>query len=118
MPEERKTVESYLDDMPRYGDNRYAVEPGRNLILIVVESMNSWLLNRTVNGVEIMPRLNRLLSEEGTFSALHLIPQVKDGRSSDSHLIFNTGLLPAKVGATAVLYGGNTYPGFGACVER
>ena len=110
--EERKTVESYLDDMPRYGDNRYAVEPGRNLILIVVESMNSWLLNRTVNGVEIMPRLNRLLSEEGTFSALHLIPQVKDGRSSDGHLIFNTGLLPAKVGATAVLYG------FGACVER
>ena len=111
--EERKTVESYLDDMPRYGDNRYAVEPGRNLILIVVESMNSWLLNRTVNGVEIMPRLNRLLSEEGTFSALHLIPQVKDGRSSDGHLIFNTGLLPAKVGATAVLYGGNTYPALG-----
>lgn len=111
--EERKTVESYLDDMPHYGDNRYAVEPGRNLILIVVESMNSWLLNRTVNGVEIMPRLNRLLSEEGTFSALHLIPQVKDGRSSDGHLIFNTGLLPAKVGATAVLYGENTYPALG-----
>ena len=117
-PEECATVDNYLAAMPRYTDNRYAVEPGRNLILIIVESMNSWMLGRTVNGVEIMPRLNRLLGEEGTFSALHLIPQVKDGRSSDGHLMFNTGLLPARVGATAVLYGGNRYPALGHALKQ
>ena len=117
-PEECATVDNYLAAMPRYTDNRYAVEPGRNLILIIVESMNSWMLGRTVNGVEIMPRLNRLLGEEGTFSALHLIPQVKDGRSSDGHLMFNTGLLPARVGATAVLYGGNRYLALGHALKQ
>ena len=39
---ELSTVANYLDGIPRYTDNRYAVEPGRNLILIVVESMNSF----------------------------------------------------------------------------
>lgn len=117
-PEECATVDNYLAAMPRYTDNRYAVEPGRNLILIIVESMNSWMLGRTVNGVEIMPRLNRLLAEEGTFAALHLIPQVKDGRSSDGHLMFNTGLLPARTGATAVLYGENRYPALGHALKQ
>lgn len=116
--EERATVDDYLAAMPRYTDNRFAVEPGRNLILVVVESMNSWMLNRTVGGVEIMPRLNRLLAEEGTFAALHLIPQVKDGRSSDGHLMFNTGLLPARTGATAVLYGENRYPALGHALKQ
>lgn len=116
--DERATVDNYLVDMPRYTDNRLAVEPGRNLILIVVESMNSWMLDRTVGGVEIMPRLNRLLRQEGTFAALHLIPQVKDGRSSDGHLMFNTGLLPARTGATAVLYGDNRYPALGHALKQ
>ncbi len=115
---ERSEVDKFLDESPRYADNRYAVEPGRNLILIVVESMNSWLLNRTVNGVEIMPRLNNLLAREGTFAALHLLPQVKDGRSSDGHLMFNTGLLPARAGASAVLYGTNRYPALGDALKQ
>ncbi len=114
---ERQEIENYLADMPRYTDNSYAVEPGRNLILIVVEAMNSWMLNRTINGVEVMPRLNGMLREEGTFSALRLIPQVKDGRSSDGHLLFNTGLLPCRVGATAVLYGSHTYPSLGEALK-
>lgn len=116
--EERESIAAFLADSPQYTDNRYAVEPGRNLILIVVESLNSWMLNRTVNGVEIMPRLNRLLTEEGTFSALRLVPQVKDGRSSDGHLMFNTGLLPARVGATAVLYGENRFPSLGEALKQ
>ena len=115
---ELSTVANYLDGIPRYTDNRYAVEPGRNLILIVVESLNSWMIGRTVNGVEIMPRLNRLLEREGTFSALHLIPQVKYGRSSDGHLMFNTGLLPARVGATSVLHGENRYPALGHALKQ
>ncbi len=117
-PEEKESIRLFLDETPRYTDNRYAVEPGRNLILVVIESLNSWMLNRTINGVEIMPRLNVLLREEGTFSALHLIPQVKDGRSSDGHLMFNTGLLPVHVGATSVQYGENRFPSLGEALKQ
>ena len=93
-----------------YNDNRFAPPARKNLILIIVESFNSWYLNRTVCGVEIMPRLNAMLKEEGTIAALNVLPQVKDGRSSDAHFTYNTGLLPLRTGSVAMSFADNEYP--------
>lgn len=90
MSKEKKQIHNTILDHPR-----------KNLIIIIVESLNSWLLNRTINGIEITPNLNRFIKEDSVISALHILPQVKDGRSSDGHLMINTGILPLQSGAAA-----------------
>lgn len=101
--EELAEVDKFISEIPKYRDNTYS-QGEKNLIVVVVESMNSWLFNREVNGVRIMPHLDSLMRCEGTISALKVFPQVKDGRSSDGHFIINTGLLPLSSGSVATSY--------------
>lgn len=114
---EREEIDLFLQQRDDYSDNTFAVEGKKNLIMIVVESFNSWHLGRVVCGEEIMPNLNRLLKEEGTVSALKVLPQVKDGRSSDGQFICNTGLLPLKTGSVAVSYNENEFPSVAKALE-
>ena len=116
--EERKEIDEYIAASPKYTDNIFAGNEKKNLIVIVVESLNSWLLERSVCGTEITPNLNALLQKEGTVSALKVLPQVKDGRSGDGHLIINTGLLPLTSGAVSTSYAENTYPSLSKALKR
>ena len=117
--DDRRRIESYLARQPRYTDNSYASPQRRNVIVIVVESLNSWMLDRTVCGVEVMPHVDSLLHREGTVAALKLLPQVKDGRSSDGHFIINTGLLPLSSGSVATSYAHNRrYPSLARALKR
>ena len=52
-----------------------------------------------VNGKDLH-KIN-LIIEDSVISALHILPQVKDGRSSNGHLMINTGILPLQSGAAA-----------------
>ena len=52
---EKKQIHNTILDHPR-----------KNLIIIIVESLNSWLLNRTIDGIEITPNLNRFIKEDST----------------------------------------------------
>ena len=117
--DDRQSIESYLASQPRYSDNSYAMAERKNVIVIVVESLNSWMLDRTVCGVEVMPHVDSLLHREGTVAALKLLPQVKDGRSSDGHFIINTGLLPLSSGSVATSYAHNRqYPSLARALKR
>lgn len=80
----------------------------KNLIIIVVESLNSHALTAKVNGREIMPNLKSLIEREGTVSNLNIVTQIKDGSSGDGQLIINTGLLPIKNGSANLEYGSTT----------
>lgn len=82
----------------------------KNLIIILVESLQSWPIKLTVQGVEVMPRTNQFLNQPETVLFPKVMPQVKDGRSSDAQLLLNTGLLPLNVGATSGLCSANNYP--------
>lgn len=96
------TRNSYIQ---QFGYNR-----DKNLILIIVESLNADVIEKSINGIEITPVLNRLINEKGTVSNLNVITQVKDGGSSDGQMIYNTGLLPIKSGCTAYNFGSNEFP--------
>lgn len=87
-----------------------SLNTGKNLILILVESMQSWPIGLTVQGVEITPYINNLLKYDNTLFFKREVPQVKDGRSSDAQLLLNTGLLPLLTGATSGLYSNNVFP--------
>lgn len=108
---EKEEVESFLSKyMLKYTDNQYAVKEKQNLIVIIVESLNSWLINFKLDSIEVTPHLNQLCQENNSILALHIQPQVKSGRSSDAHFMYNTGLLPINNGAVAVRFGEAEYP--------
>lgn len=66
----------------------------KNLIFIIVESLNSDGLYIKVNDKDAMPFLSGVISREDVFMADNVAVQVGVGRSSDGRFIYHTGLLP------------------------
>ncbi|MCD7976107.1 MAG: LTA synthase family protein [Tannerellaceae bacterium] len=81
-----------------------------NCILILAESLESWVLETTCEGVEITPHLNALLCEPSTLYAPHVLTQVKGGRSIDAQLLINTGLYPVESGSYSTQFPDTYYP--------
>lgn len=81
-----------------------------NCVVILAESLESWVLEQTVEGVEITPHLNALLKKPNTIYAPKVLTQVKGGRSIDAQLLLHTGLLPIQDGAFSIKYPHNCYP--------
>lgn len=93
------------EDLP---DNSYkAMFKGKNLIVIQVESLESFVLNQKINGQEITPNLNKLLANSLYFSDFY--EQVYNGTSSDADLMANTSVYPVRRGSTFFRYPHNTY---------
>ena len=106
---EKEQVESFLSQQPKYSDNNYSAEK-ENLILIIVESLNGWVINFTLDGKEITPTLNALFNDSTSIACRHMISQVKNGRSSDGHFMYNTGLLPLVTQPVTMAYTFKDYP--------
>lgn len=108
---ERAEMEHFItQDCPQYTDNRFCSEPGRNLVLIIVESLHTWPIGLEVDGREVTPVINGLIKSDGVIYAPHVLFQTSHGHSSDAHFIYNTGLLPLRDGVVAVTYGQGDYP--------
>ena len=91
----------------------------RNLIVVLAESLGSWPIGLEIDGTEATPFLNSLARDTSVLYFPRVLPQVKDGRSSDAQLMLNTGLLPLETGAAASLYGSqNTYPSLPKALAR
>ena len=67
----------------------------KNLIFILVESLASFPINKSINGVEITPNINKLISESHYYFP-NMVSQTLLGESSDGQFIYLTGLLPLK----------------------
>lgn len=83
---------------------------GKNLIIIIVESLESFPIGQKTDNIPLTPCLNKLITNEQCLYAPHMVPQVNIGHSSDTQLIFNTGLLPPHTGAACFKYAHNEYP--------
>ncbi len=70
----------------------------KNLIFILVESLSSFPINKSIGGVELTPNINKLLSE--AYYNPNMESQALLGESSDGQFIYLTGLLPLKNGVT------------------
>ena len=109
--EEKEQAQQFIDDdVPKYTDNPYCVAPSRNLVLIMVESLNAWAINLKIDGQEVCPVLNSLVGDSASISCTQMMAQVKNGRSSDGMFIYNTGILPLTTQSVAMDYGENEYP--------
>ena len=103
--EERHKIAAFIPDVPVK-----RTVASKNLILILIESLESWPVSSEVEGQPIMPFLNSLVNDENIWYNPYLLPQTHDGGSMDAQLILNTGLLPPRRGAFAFMYENNTYP--------
>lgn len=81
----------------------------KNLILIIVESLNSRYIGLEIAENRLTPVLDSLISLPGTISCLTMVSQIGDGSSSDGQLMYNSGLLPLRTGAVSMSFANNRF---------
>lgn len=108
-PEKQAEIERWLASQPKHQPTDSVTEKRSNLLIVFAESLESWVLEKKVDGKEITPCLNRLLKEKSTLYAPNVLTQVKGGRSIDAQLMICSGLLPLMSGTYSSLYYDNTF---------
>ena len=98
--EEKDIIESYYEwKNENIPDNEYAgIFEGKNVLFLQIESLESFIINQTVDGQEICPNINKLLNNGFYFS--NIFEQVQGGNSSDADLMYTTSRLPVLKGGT------------------
>lgn len=109
LDSEKLEIEEWLEN------NKEEIEPneykgmveGKNIIFIQIESLENFVINKSVNGKEISPFLNKL-SKEGLYFT-NIYEQNNAGNSIDCDFMVNTSIYPLGDKITALNYGENTY---------
>jgi lipoteichoic acid synthase len=66
------------------------IAKNKNLIIVQLESVQNFLLNKRIKGVEITPNLNHFINESFYFPNFYT--QVGKGNTSDAELLVNTSI--------------------------
>jgi len=85
----------------------FGVGKDKNLIVIQVEALQEFVINKKVNGLEITPNLNKLIKESIYFDNYYC--ETGLGGTSDAELLANTSLFPIKDGSAYMRYSGNDF---------
>ncbi len=112
-PEAQKEIEDWLAQKPKHEiavPDSCSGSQRNSCIIIFAESLESWVLEKEVEGQEITPYLNKLLKDSTTLYVPHVLTQVKGGRSIDAQLMLCTGLLPLNSGTYSSQYPNHIYP--------
>ncbi|TGY39946.1 LTA synthase family protein [Clostridium sartagoforme] len=106
--EDRSQIDEFYTSKENLPDNEYAgLLEGKNLLVIQVESLESFIIGKEVNGQKITPVMDDLISKGLYFPNIY--EQVNEGTSSDADLMINTSMFPVRRGSTFFRYPGNTY---------
>lgn len=98
--------EYFPQEKPDHTD-LFGIAKGKNIILIMMESTQDFVINRKVNGKEITPFLNELIKDSYYFTQIY--DQTAQGKTSDAELMIDTGLYPLASGSVFVRKPENTY---------
>lgn len=80
---------------------------GKNLIVVQVEALQEFVINRSINGQEITPNLNKLIKNSLYFDNYYT--QTAGGGTSDAELLSNASMFPARDGSAYIRFSGNDY---------
>lgn len=106
--EDKSQIDKFYASKENLPDNEYAgLLEGKNLLVIQVESLESFIIGKEVNGQKITPVMDDLISKGLYFPNIY--EQVNEGTSSDADLMINTSMFPVRRGSTFFRYPGNTY---------
>lgn len=108
--EETQIVNDYFDDKnankvtnPKYN----GIAKDRNLIVIQVEALQQFAIEKTINDQEITPFLNNLIKESVYMDNIY--NQVAGGNTADAEFLINNSLYPVASGAVYFRYANNKY---------
>lgn len=82
---------------------------GRNLILVSLESLQSFVINNEMDGHVVTPFLNSLTQDKDTYYFSDFYHQTGLGKTSDSEFIVENSLFGLGRGAVFFTHGENTY---------
>ena len=108
-PQIQEEVKTWFSLQPNYMPLSDSISERKNLVVVLCESLESWVIGLRMEGKEITPNLNRAIADTQTLYAPNTLTQVKGGRSIDCQLLLNAGLLPLRSGCYAMKYTGNNY---------
>lgn len=94
----------------------FGIAEGRHLFVIQVESLQNFVIGQTLDGQEITPNLNKLVSESAYFS--NVFQQVGAGTTSDAEWMANTGLYPQGMIPTANSLTGKEAPSLARALKE
>ncbi|GAA0078930.1 LTA synthase family protein [Clostridium sp. CTA-5] len=107
--EEKEEINDWLAyNKEEIQPNEYSgIFKGKNVIFLQIESLENFVINKTTNGKEITPFLNKLTKEGLYFNNIY--EQNNAGNSIDCDFMINTSLYPLGDKITALNYGENIY---------
>lgn len=85
----------------------YGVAKGKNIIIIQVESLENIVINKTINGQEITPNLNRIAKEGLYFDNFYA--QTGPGNTADTEFCTMNSLYPLPDDVVFIDYAKNQY---------
>ena len=107
MNDYEKLKQEYEEE---YGLVRYpafeGILEGKNVIIVQLESVQNFVVNKTLNGKEITPNLNKFLRENITFTNMNMQSYSTTADSEHSTI---TSLYPMENGMSFAKYYTNTY---------
>lgn len=106
--EEIQLVEGYFDDKNQGMDAKYyGLAEGKNLVIIQMEALQTFLFQRNSQGQPITPFMNGLIEESLYFPNIYY--QVGGGNTSDAEFMTNQSMYPAPSGAVYFRFPRNKY---------
>ncbi|MCI7430005.1 MAG: sulfatase-like hydrolase/transferase [Bacteroidales bacterium] len=91
---------------------RGGVEPDKNLIVVLVESLESWPFEMGEMSYQVAPNMMNFYENIHVSSWSRVRSQVKHGVSGDGQMLVNSGMMPIDAGAACMLYGDNVWPSY------
>ena len=108
--EEKQELKKFLDENKagqKADPELFGLGKGKNLIVVQVEALQEFVINRSINGQEITPNLNKLIGNSLYFDNYYT--QTAGGGTSDAELLSNVSMFPAKDGSAYIRFSGNDY---------
>lgn len=103
-------IENYIKSHPTPPNMQYfGKAAGMNVIYISMESLQTFIIDYELNGMEVTPFLNSLTRDNHTFYFDHIYNQTGQGKTSDAEFIMDNALFPMAQGAVYVNKAQNTF---------
>ncbi|WP_419393042.1 LTA synthase family protein [Cytobacillus praedii] len=102
--------------VPPSEHDTFGLAKNRHVFTIQVESLQEFVINKSINGQEITPNLNRLLKDSAYFD--HVYQQIGAGNTSDAEWIMHTSLYPEGMDPTVNVIDGSDIPSLVHTLER
>ncbi|GAF64544.1 sulfatase [Bacillus sp. TS-2] len=101
-------VEHYIkSNYKEPNDELFGIAEGKNVILISMESIQTFVINNDMNGQEITPFLNSLIDESIYFENFY--HQTAQGKTSDSEYLVANSMFGRDSGSVFFTHAGNEY---------